>query len=265
MPDDGWDPSQYDRFRDERRQPFRDLLALVGPVAGGRAVDLGCGTGELTRELHASTGAVTTLGVDNSPAMLSAAGAEGLNGPGGDGIRFLLADIATWEGSGYDLVFANASLHWIPDHHRLVPRLGTALGRSGQLAFQVPANFDHLSHRVVREMAAEPPFADELSGQLIADPGRNVLAPEAYATLLDESGFAEQQVRLQVYGHRLASTADVVEWMKGTALTPFKAALTPTSYEQFVVRYREVLLDRLGRQQPYFFPFKRILVWARRP
>jgi trans-aconitate 2-methyltransferase len=265
---DAWDPSQYDRFRDERRQPFDDLSALLRPVPGGRVVDLGCGTGELTRRLHASTGAASTLGVDNSPAMLSAARAgapEGPEGPGNDDVRFLLADIGTWEGSGYDLVFANASLHWVPEHRRLVPRLGMALGPAGQLAFQVPANFDHVAHRVIREIAAEPPFAGELGGQPLADPGSNVLAPEAYASLLDETGFAEQHVRLQVYGHHLRSAADVVEWMKGTALTPFKAALAPTSYEQLVARYRDVLVERLGPRQPFFYPFKRILVWAQKP
>jgi trans-aconitate 2-methyltransferase len=92
-----------------------------------------------------------------------------------------------------------------------------------------------------------------------------VLGPEAYASLLDDSGFADQHVRLQVYGHRLASSAEVVEWVKGTALTPFRAALPAPLYEQFVARYQKVLLDRLGTCQPYFYPFKRILVWARRP
>jgi trans-aconitate 2-methyltransferase len=260
MPGDGWDPSQYGRFRNERRQPFDDLLALVHPVPGGRIVDLGCGTGELTRVLHSRLEAADTLGLDRSAAMLAEA-----DGADGDGIRFALGDIATWSGAGYDVVFANASLHWVPDHRRLLPALGRALAGAGQLAFQVPANGDHLSHTVVWEVAAEAPFAAALSGRMPADHSRNVLAPEAYASLLDESGFADQQVRLQVYGHHLASAAEVVEWVKGTALTPFRAALADPLYEQFVARYREALLSRLGDRQPYFYPFKRILVWARGP
>ena len=46
--------------------------------------------------------------------------------------------------------------------------------------------------------------------------------PRPMPSLLDEVGFTEQQVRLQVYLHHLSSTADVVEWMKGTTLTRFK-------------------------------------------
>src|SRR5258707_590643 len=52
-----WDPDQYERFKAERARPFWDLVALVQPCPGGRVVDLGCGTGELTKELHRFLGA----------------------------------------------------------------------------------------------------------------------------------------------------------------------------------------------------------------
>jgi len=39
MAQDVWNPERYDRFRDERRRPFFDLLALVRPRPGMRVVD----------------------------------------------------------------------------------------------------------------------------------------------------------------------------------------------------------------------------------
>jgi len=260
VPADAWDPSQYDRFREERRQPFHDLLALVQRWPGGRAVDLGCGTGELTRILHMTVGAADTLGVDSSAAMLAATPALE-----GNGLHFSLGEISTWEGAGYDLVFANASLQWVADHDRLLARLRGALSSGGQLAFQVPANGDHPAHRAIWPVAAEEPFASALAGRLPPDHTANVLAPERYAVLLHQLGFVEQHVRLQVYGHLLPSTADVVEWVKGTALTPWQSLLGPALYERFVDRYRQVLIERLGDQRPYFYPFKRILAWGRLP
>jgi trans-aconitate 2-methyltransferase len=257
---DAWDPSQYDRFRQERQQPFHDLLALVQPIAGGQAVDLGCGTGELTRILHTTVGAADTLGVDSSASMLAATPALE-----GDGLHFSLGDISTWEGAGYDLVFANASLQWVADHDRLLTRLRSTLSSGGQLAFQVPANGDHPSHRAIWPVAAEEPFAGALAGRLPPDHTRNVLPPERYAVLLHQLGFVAQHVRLQVYGHLLPSTAEVVEWVKGTALTPWQSLLGPALYDQFVDRYRQVLIERLGDQRPYFYPFKRILAWGRLP
>ena len=70
---DPWDPGQYDRFKAERRQPFDDLVALCSPVPGGTAVDLGCGTGELTAVVHRSLELAETTGIDSSPAMLARA------------------------------------------------------------------------------------------------------------------------------------------------------------------------------------------------
>jgi predicted ATPase len=54
--------------------------------------------------------------------------------------------------------------------------------------------------------------------------------------LLDAIGFSEQHVRLQVYPHHLDSSADVVEWVKGTSLTRFKERLSPELFDEFVDR-----------------------------
>jgi trans-aconitate 2-methyltransferase len=254
---DVWDPVQYDRFRDERREPFTDLLALVRPQPGMRVVDLGCGTGELTRTLHGRLAARETLGIDSSPAML--ARAEAL---AGDGLRFMQGDIADFAPAReFDLVFSNAALHWVPDHPALFARLTGALVEGGQLAVHVPANFDHPSHRVASEVAAEAPFRDALGGW--QPPESRVLAPEAYASLLARLGFGEQHVRLQVYGHRLAAPEEIVEWVKATLLTDYRRRLPPELYDRFVTRYREQLLGRVEPSRPHFFAFKRILMWAR--
>jgi trans-aconitate 2-methyltransferase len=258
---DGWDPATYERFREERRQPFRDLVGLVVPVPGGRVVDLGCGTGELTAELHHQLEAAETLGVDRSASMLKDSRVYE-----GNGVRFERGDIGTFQGRDYDVVFANASLHWVDGHEALLARLAGALGPGGQLAFQVPANHDHPSHTVAAEVARQSPFAEALAlGPGSGQRPWNVLLPEAYATRLDELHFVEQHVRLQVYGHHLASTDGVVDWVKGTLLTYYRERLPGGVYEEFLARYRQRLLARLGPHEPYFYPFKRILCWARLP
>ena len=67
---DTWNPAQYDKFQREREQPFFDLLALVRPATEMRIVDLGCGTGKLTRLLHERLQARETIGIDRSARML---------------------------------------------------------------------------------------------------------------------------------------------------------------------------------------------------
>jgi trans-aconitate 2-methyltransferase len=254
---DTWNPAQYERFRDQRTQPFHDLLALVRRAPRMRVVDLGCGTAELTRVLHEALGARETLGIDSSPAMLEKARVRA-----GGGLRVEQGDIAAFRaGDAFDLVFSNAALHWVPGHEALLDRLADALTPDGQLAVQVPANFDHPSHTVAAAVAAEEPFRAALGGETHQ---RHVLAPEAYAALLHRLGFRAQHVRLQVYAHVLDEPAAVVEWVRGTLLTAYEKRLPADVFDAFLRRYRERLLAQLGDARPHLFTFKRILFWGDR-
>ena len=157
-----------------------------------------------------------------------------------------------------DVVFANASLQWVPDHPRLLARLADRLADGGQLAFQVPANHDHPSH-------PWPTSSGASWGLAVTGGAANVLAPEAYATVLHDLGLADVDVRLQVYGFELDRSADLVEWTKGTLLTGYRAQLEPADYDDFVDRVPPPPGGR-GRRSvaPYYYAFKRILAWSHR-
>lgn len=243
-----WSPEQYERFARERRQPFVDLVALVRPRPGMRVADLGCGPGELTRELHETLKASQTLGVDSSAAML--AKARSLETAT---LHFAQGRIEDFDSSPFDLVFSNAALHWVGGHEELFTRLTALLAPGGQLAVQMPANDDHASHRVAAEVArdfglpARPDF---------------LLPVERYAELFHRLGYAEQHVRLQVYGHLLPSAGDVVEWVRGALLTHYQALLPAPRFDEFLAAYRARLQDALGDVRPYFYTYKRLLLHA---
>ncbi len=255
-----WDPQQYAQFAEQRAKPFWDLVELVHRGAIDRAVDLGCGTGSLTVSVAERLGIGEMTGIDNSPRMLEVAETRGRVA-----VKFEYGDISRWTSGGdHDLVLANAALHWVPDHQAVLERWVAALAPEGQLAVQIPANHDHPSHLVSTYVATQEPFASAFGGEPPPDPvAANVLAPDRYATLLHELGLAEPHVRLQVYPQVMASSDDVVEWTKGSSLTRFFRRLPDELHEPFVDAYREELLGRIGRVEPYFYAFKRILMWGR--
>ncbi len=232
-----------------------DLLELVEPVPGGRACDLGCGTGRYTPLLHARVEAGETLGVDSSAHML--AGASEFAAPG---ISFVQGDLADISGR-WDVLFANASLQWLRDHDRLIPTLVGHLGSGGQLAFQVPANFAHPSHTV----------ADEVGRRFGLDPlARHIDALDAarYAEILWGAGLRELDVTERIYGMAMDRTDEVIEWVSGTLLTRFESLLDAEAFAAFRDEYRRELLTRLGDPggaEPYFFAFPRILCRGRLP
>ena len=165
-------------------------------------------------------------------------------------------------GGALRLVFSNAALHWVPDHPALLEKLTRAVAPGGQLAFQVPDNFDHASHRSAEEVAAREPYRSALAD---ARHSRHVLAPEAYAAILDRLGFADQNVRLQIYGQRLPSRADIVAWVEGSLLSEYRRRLPPETFEKFLDDYRDTLFAKVPDERPFFFTYRRILAWARRP
>jgi trans-aconitate 2-methyltransferase len=243
-----WNPTQYERFKNERKQPFIDLLSLVERRPRMRVADLGCGTGELTRELHDALAAEETVGIDNSETMLLKSG-----GFGGETLHFQRGDMEAFvTDRPYDLIFSNAALHWVEDHESLFTRLTSFLSPHGQLAVQMPANETHASHQTAADVARE----------LGIEPRQSpMLPPERYADLLHRLGFARQHVRLQIYGHLLDSPADVVEWVKGTLLTDYERR-AGDRWPELLARYRELLLERVGNARPYFFTYRRILMWG---
>jgi trans-aconitate 2-methyltransferase len=244
-----WSPEQYERFKTERRQPFDDLLSLVEKRPRMRVADLGCGTGELTRELHESLGAEETIGIDDSETMLLKAGHFG-----DEMLRFEKGNIEAFvTDRPFDLIFSNAALHWVPDHEALFKRLTNLLSTRGQLAVQMPDNDEHPSHRIAAEVA----------GRFGVSPRPDhVLPPAKYAEILHRLGYERQHVRLQVYGHILPSTADVVEWVRGALLTHYESLLPEEKFVEFLDEYRDALLTALGDERPYFYTYDRVLLWA---
>jgi len=252
---DTWNPDQYRRFEKERDAPFWDLAARLPHLAGKRAVDLGCGTGRLTAGLHAKLGLASTLGLDNSPAMLAETKAFE-----GNGVTFREDDLQSFQADHeYDLVFSNAAIQWIDDHPSVLTRLKHALAPRGWLAIQMPANHGHLSHRLAAEVAAENPFREALSGYHRVSP---VLEADRYVERLASLGFEDPIVSTRCYLHRLQSREEVVEWVKGTLLTDYQKRMPAPLWPKFLERYRERLLPELRDERPYLYPFNRIFLWA---
>ena len=255
---DGWDPEAYARFAAERRRPFEDLLALVAPIPGGRAVDLGCGPGALTRVLHEKVGAASTLGIDSSDAMLAKAAAHA-----GEGVAFERGDIGSFargEALRSRILERRAALG--PRSPR-APRAAHAV--RSRPAASSPSRFPTTSNTRRIGPPRRSPRASPSARRSRAPPhSRHVLAPEAYAALLDRLGYVEQNVRLQIYGQRLPSREGIVAWVDGSLLSEYRRRLSPELYAKFLEEYRSALFARVPDERPYFFTYRRILACARK-
>jgi trans-aconitate 2-methyltransferase len=252
-----WDPEQYARFSEARMRPARELLARIPDFDLRTIFDLGCGDGPVTELLTARWPAARVIGIDSSPAMLAKARTACPS------VLFLEADVATWQPpEPADLVFSNAALHWIDDHEHLMPALLRNVAPGGHLAVQTPANFDAPSHRLLVELARSSAWRTRLAPIVRQTPVAEIQRYIDWLSPLSDSIDAWETTDYLM----LDGDDAVLEWMSGSALRPFLAALTVEDG----ARFRRELATLLAGPYPRrpdgrtLFPFARRYFVARR-
>lgn len=239
-----WDDKQYLKFADERTRAAVELLARVQLDDPRFIVDLGCGPGNSTALLRARWPGTRIMGVDNSETMLERARRDL---PEVEWVRTDARDFRP--ATAPDLLFANAVLHWLPDHEGLVPELFARLRPGGVLAIQMPRSFDEPIHRLMRELeatkrsrgdAALPDHVDWPARLRGVRPFLPVAAPASYYDLLAPD--AERvDVWQTIYEHVMPDVASIVEWAKGTGIRPYLETLTPDEQQAYLTDYADAL------------------------
>jgi trans-aconitate 2-methyltransferase len=246
-----WNPARYLRFEDERTRPAQDLLARVPLAQAACVVDLGCGPGNSTELLVERFTAASVVGIDSSEAMLATARARLSQ------CKFERSEVSSWQPEAPpNLIFANAVLHWVPEHRKLLPRLFAALAPRGVLAVQMPDNLDEPTHRLMREVAALGPWSSALHD---ASASRaSILSSDDYYDLLAPGAIAVQIWRTE-YHHPLSSAAAIVDWLRGSGLRPFLDPLSESERAAFLAEYEE----RIARAYPARADGRRLLAFPR--
>ncbi|MGZ0715007.1 trans-aconitate 2-methyltransferase [Pseudomonas palleroniana] len=251
-----WSAKQYTMFEQQRTRPVRDLVAAIPNIEVRNAVDLGCGPGNSTQVLAERFPQARITGMDSSDDMLADA-RQRL-----PALNFEWADIGDWKpAQTFDVILANASLQWLPDHATLYPHLVRQLTPGGTLAVQTPDNLDEPAHRLAREVAADGPWSAKIGAVK-----HNERHTASYYYELLGKHCSTVDVWRTTYQHPLADHAAVVEWFKGSALRPFLAPLTEGERADFLQQYTA----RITQAYPalgdgtVLLPFPRLFIIATR-
>jgi trans-aconitate methyltransferase len=177
-----WDPADYARVGGFVAALGAAALDLLDPQSGERILDVGCGEGTLTRQL-VERGA-TVLGIDNSPEMVEAARAAGV-----DALQLDAADMQFF--AEFDAAFSNAALHWVLEKEQAARAIFRALKPGGRFAGEMggEGNLVRLREALDEELIIRgyaPPV----------DAGNWYATPEEFANVYEQAGFAELDARL---------------------------------------------------------------------
>lgn len=185
----------YDRLGLQRStyRPVHDAVMERLEGEHPRAVlDLGCGTGQLTRRLSARFPTAAVVGLDVSAGMLGAAGATAHEGTSPSYVRgdAVALPIRT---DALDAIVCTESFHWYPSQSEVLDDLARILRRDGRVIIASIAAITRLGERALRSMSG-------LGGAEI-----RALPPRSLRTALEQSGF-------EVLDQRRIPRLGVVAW-----------------------------------------------------
>jgi len=251
-----WSTDQYLKFADERTQPSLDLVNRILIENPQKIIDIGCGPGISTSVLAQRFPNAYILGIDNSPNMIETAKSEYPE------LDFLLCDagkeLDTLD-DDFDIVFSNACIQWVPDHHQLLRNMMERLKPGGILAIQTPYNFSEPIQKVIEEVSSREKWAVHFN------PSQNFhnLEEEEYYDLLAEISGAFLIWRT-TYFHTMKSHQDIIEWAKGTGLRPYLNALSEEEQAAFLEDIHTELVKAYPQQKngEIIFRFPRLFFTA---
>jgi trans-aconitate 2-methyltransferase len=223
-----------------------DRLDLQGDEV---VLDAGCGSGRVTALLADRVPRGRVYGVDAAPSMAEHAAAAL-----GDRATVLRQDLVELDlPERVDVVFSNATFHWVPDHDALFAALHRALQPGGRLLAQCGGrgNIDRF-RRTADQVASEQPYAEYFQGWV--GPWNYADAAETDQRLR-AAGFADVHTWLE---ERPTPLDDPAPFVRTVCLVRHLDRLPAERHDDFIA----AVLDRCER--PFVLDYVRLNMAGRR-
>ncbi len=243
-----WDPNQYDENFSFVYQYGEDLLQMLNPQIGERILDLGCGTGELTDQIHQSGAQI--VGMDNSSEMIQSARTKypQLNFVIGDAEDFLFK-------SPFHAIFSNATLHWVLNYSACIAAMRRNLHNRGRLVLEFGAK-GNISNIItpLRNVLSNRGYKTQADLELWYFPSIG-----EYTSALESNGF---QVKMAQQFDRPTELADdLSDWLQMFA-SQFFIDIPPSEVENIKLEVQELAKPSCYLNGKWVADYRRIRIFA---
>ena len=252
-----FDAKKYKKASAHQRQWGRKLIGDLNLTGSERILDLGCGDGGITAELAELVADGFVLGIDASEGMIESAHKAG-------NLRFDLMDIdAINFEDEFNIVFSNATLHWVKDHSRLLANLYKSLKAEGILRFNFAGegNCSNL-FKVLNDVMKEKEYAEYFDD---FDWPWYMPSVDEYQKNLKQFGFKEAKVWSENADRYFADAEEMIRWVDQPSLVPFLKYIDKPDKQGFRDTVVEKMVkETLQNDNRCFETFRRINVFARK-
>ncbi len=237
-----WDAADYSRNSLAQQTWAKELIAKLQLRGGESVLDLGCGDGKVTAEIAALVGDGRVVGIDSSPEMVEFASRE-FSGSLSN-FAFLVGDARALDfDREFDVVFSNATLHWVIDHRPVLRGIGRALKPGGRLLLQMGGRgnaADILS--LMDALPADPEWGRYFQEQVTA---YGFYGPEEYVGWLREAGLTPVRAELLERDMAQEGKDGLASWVRTTWL-PYTQRVPEERRDDFV----SDIVERYVRSHP---------------
>ncbi|WP_245153423.1 trans-aconitate 2-methyltransferase [Chlorobaculum sp. 24CR] len=156
-----FDGKKYEQASAHQKEWGAKVIAELDLRGNESVLDLGCGDGALTRMIADQLPAGRVPGIDASRGMIEATTPKAK-----PGLEFRVMDIDDLDfDDEFDVIFSNATLHWVKDHRRLLRNVRRALRPGGRVRFDFAGDGNCINFfATIREAMALDPFAEAFDG-----------------------------------------------------------------------------------------------------
>jgi trans-aconitate 2-methyltransferase len=248
-----FDGQKYESASTHQKEWGAKLISELGLKGGEHVLDLGCGDGVLTSQIAGLLPGGRVLGIDASQGMIDAA----LPRDRGN-LEFRKMDIDDMDFEDeFDVVFSNATLHWVLDHERLLGNVSRALRIGGRARFQFAGDGNCTNFfAVVREAIASAEFSVHFAR--FEWPWYTPSVDE-YSRLVASSGLRDVRVWGENADRYFPDAEAMIRWIDQPSLVPFLALVADSAKPSFRDYVVGRMIDRTRQSDGRCFEtFRRI-------
>ena len=254
-----FDANKYKVASTHQKEWGKRIISEMSIKGNESILDLGCGDGVLTKDLAELVPNGTVVGIDASENMIKKAKESQANN-----LTFIVMDIdAINFKNEFDIIFSNATLHWIKDHIRLLSNCYDSLKPSGIIRFNFAGDGNCSNfNAIVQQAMIFPEFKRYFE---------NFIWPwfmpkiDDYNRLIQSNNFTEIKTWEENTDRYFATADDMTKWIDQPSLVPFLKVIGDKDKTSF----RDMVVDQMIQKtkQPdgrCFETFRRINIFARK-
>ncbi|MFH1328648.1 MAG: methyltransferase domain-containing protein [Candidatus Bathyarchaeota archaeon] len=222
-------------------------------------LDLGCGDGALSAELAALVPQGFVLGIDASQGMIKTAIKHQRSN-----LEFKIMDINEIDfKSEFDLVFSNATLHWVKDHGKLLNNVYNSLRDNGIVRFNFAAEGNCLNFfKVIKQVMDKEEFAAYFKEFDWPWYMPNI---DEYKALLEQFPFKEKRVWEENADRYFPDKKAMIKWIDQPSIVPILKYVDDNDKQEFRDTVVNQMIDAtMQKDGTCFETFRRINVYAKK-